>query len=40
MYHRFNIDNKTWGKIEPRLTEQRRQYDGIVKDNRKQLYEY
>ena len=34
-YYRFDIDDKTWEKIAPYLTGQRRQHGGIAKDNRK-----
>ena len=34
MYHRFDIDDKTWKKIAPHLTGQRGKHGGIAKDNR------
>ena len=34
-YNRFDIDDKTWKKIAPNLTGQRRQHGRIAKDNRK-----
>ena len=35
MHHRFDIDDKTWEKIEPHLTGRRGQHTGIAKNNRK-----
>ena len=35
MYHRFDMDDKIWEKVEPHLTGRHGQYAGIDKDNRK-----